>query len=120
MTRDSTLDQQQVSFSIDTYDFKILYGAANVTHVAGHFLALEYSARRLVLTNGARRTMRQRVTVRRVLHAEVPTLNGTGEAFTNRRTYDINFLACLEKINFKFVAFLEFTVDGVFKPKLHQ
>jgi hypothetical protein len=59
MTRDSTLDQEQVTLSIDTYDFKVMYGATNVTHVASHFLAFENATWCLVLTDRAWSTMRQ-------------------------------------------------------------
>ena len=51
MTWDSALDQKKITLVIDTHDFQVLDRAANVAHLAGHFLALEYASGRLVLAN---------------------------------------------------------------------
>ena len=92
MTRDSALDQKKVPLSIYTYDLEILRSAPNVTHMAGHLLALEDAAWRLVLSDRTRGTMRQRVAVRRVLHAEIVAFDGAGKALTDRGADDINNL----------------------------
>src|SRR5690606_20411001 len=61
-------------------------------HVAGHFLAFPHATRGLVLTDGARSTVRQRVAVRRILHAEIPALDNTLEAFAFGHTGHIDQL----------------------------
>ena len=66
---------------------------AHVAHVAGHLLAREHAARRLALADRARRTMRQRVAVRRVAHREVPTLDRALEALALRDAGDVDLLA---------------------------
>ena len=106
--RNGALDQQQVALGIDANDFEVLRGAAHVTHVAGHLLALEDAARRLVLADGTRRAVRQRVTVGGVLGAEIVALDGTGKSFTDRRANDVDLLAFLEEIDLEFLARLEF------------
>src|SRR5690606_30840284 len=75
-----TLDQQQIIFGVDLDDLQILDGRALGAHVARHLLALPDTTRSLVLADGARRAMRQRVTVRCILHAEMVTLDYALEA----------------------------------------
>ena len=104
VTRNGALDQDQVAIGIDADDFEVLDGAAHVAHVAGHLLALEDAARRLVLTDGTRSAVRQRVAVRRVLGAEVVTLDRTGEALTDGRADDVDLLARLEQVNLELAA----------------
>src|SRR5690606_1693418 len=96
---DRTPDQQQVLFSINADHFQILDSDSLSTHVAGHLLALEYTTRALVLANGTRRTMRQRVTMSGILHAEVPALDNALETLAFRRASHINFLARLENFS---------------------
>src|SRR5690606_36503125 len=50
-TRHCALDQQQVTFGIDTHDFQRLHGYALGAHVSGHLLALENTTRSLALAN---------------------------------------------------------------------
>ena len=92
MARYRTLDQDQVAFRVDANHFQVLRGAADVTHMTGHLLALEYTTRRLVLADRTRRAVRQGVAVRGVLRPEVMALDGTGEAFTDRGANDVDFL----------------------------
>ena len=46
--------------------------------------------------------------MRRVLHAEVVALDGTGKALTDRGADNIDLLAFLEEVDLQFVANLEF------------
>src|SRR3546814_9461571 len=50
----------------------------------------------LCLTDITRNAVRTRVTVRVTLRGEMVALDGTGEAFTNGRASDVNFLSCFE------------------------
>jgi hypothetical protein len=54
-----TSDQQQVSLGIDANNHEVLGRTAHIAHVPGHFLALEYATRRLVLADRSGRAMRQ-------------------------------------------------------------
>src|SRR5690606_7731054 len=81
-TRHCTLHQQQVFLSVHTNDHERLRGNLAITHLTSHLLALENATRRLVLTYGTRRTMRQRVTMRRILSSKVPALDHTGKTLT--------------------------------------
>src|SRR5690606_31175711 len=74
-------DQQQVALDIDTNNLEVLHSDTLCTHVTSHFLTLENPARGLVLTDGTRRAVRQRVAVGGILHAEVPALDHTLKAF---------------------------------------
>ncbi len=102
-----TLDQQQVAFSVYAYYFQGLHSHALSAHVTGHFLALEYTTRSLALADGARDTVRYGVTVGVILTTEVPTLDGTGEAFTFGLTGYVYQLACSEEFSFDQIASLE-------------
>ena len=92
-----SFDQQQISFGVNANDDEILYSSTNGSHMAGHLLALPYTTRTLVLTDGARRPVGKRVAVRGVLHVEVMTFYGAGEAFTDRCPDNVNFLALFEE-----------------------
>src|SRR5690606_11414754 len=59
-----TPDGQQTLFGINLDHDQVLDRAAHVAHLPGHLLAGEHAARRLALADGARRAVRQRVTVR--------------------------------------------------------
>ncbi len=50
-SRDRTLDEYQVSLTVDTHDFQVLCGTFFCAHVPRHFLAFEHATRGLVLTN---------------------------------------------------------------------
>src|SRR5690606_23170984 len=92
----STLDQQKASLGVYTHDVEILNGTGDITQVARHLLAREHAARILGHTDGARNTVRDRVTVGIALTSEVVTLDGTGKAFTNGGASDVNLLARFE------------------------
>ncbi len=76
----------------------------HVTHVPGHFLTLEHATRCLALTDRARRAVRQRVTVRGILHVEIVTFDATGETFTDGGSANIDLLTGLENIHTDLVA----------------
>ena len=118
MARDGALDQEEIAIDINTYDFKILYGAANVTHVTRHLLALKDPARRPILTDGTRRAMRQRVTMGGILHGEMIALDDSGKTFADRDTDNVYFLAFLKEVDFELVSRCEFTFIGVIQPEL--
>src|SRR3546814_6265618 len=61
-----------------------------------HFLTGEHTTWILCLTDRTRNAVRTRVTVRVTLRGEMVALDGTGEAFTNGRASDVNFLSCFE------------------------
>src|SRR5690606_38589705 len=79
--RDGALDEEQVVLCIDAYDLQVLGGLLDIAHVTRHLLAFPYTTWALVLTDRARGAMRQRVTVGGILHAEIPALDDTLEAF---------------------------------------
>jgi hypothetical protein len=68
-TRHGTAHGDQAALGVDLDDLQVLRGLGDVAHVAGHLLAREHATRRLALADGARRAVRQRVTVGRVAHA---------------------------------------------------
>ena len=68
MTRDCTSDQQKIAICVNADDDQVLCRAANIAHVTRHLLAFEDTTRRLVLTDGTRRTMRERVAMGGILH----------------------------------------------------
>jgi hypothetical protein len=105
--RNSTLDQQQIAFSVYAHYFQGLHGHALSAHVTGHFLALEYTTRSLALADGARDAVGYGVTVGVILTTEVPTLDGTGEAFTLGLTGYVNQLTSSEEFSFDQIASLE-------------
>src|SRR5690606_10254065 len=65
--------QQQIALFVNADHLEVLCGDTLHTHVSGHLLALEYTARRLVLANGTGNAMRNGIAMRRVLHPEVVT-----------------------------------------------
>src|SRR6056297_393021 len=118
-------NEQQVAFGVYPYDFEILGGDALGAHVAGHLLALEHASGRLALANGTRRTMRQRVAVRGVLHPEIMALDDAGKTLalagaghvdhlTVREAFDRDFAADFELAFFTLV----FSVEAEFPQTL--
>src|SRR5690606_32225673 len=85
-------NQQQVALGIHADDLEILNGDLLVTEVARHLLALEHTARGLVLTDRARHAVRPRVAVGHVLGAEVVALDRTGKALALTDTDDVDLL----------------------------
>src|SRR5690606_437881 len=115
--RNGTLDQQQITLGVYANDFQGLHGHALSAQMTGHLFALEYTTRGLTLTDGTRNTVRNGVTVSVVLTAEVPTLDGTGEAFTFGLTGDIHQLTSLENFSVDQIAGL---VVAFFKTKFQN
>ena len=76
------IDLLGCSLPISFYS-KYVHYAQTQSRLRRKILALEYTTRRLVLTDRARRAVRERVAVRRVLHAEVVTLDDAREALTD-------------------------------------
>ncbi len=110
--RNGTLDQQQIAFSVDAHYFEGLNGHALGAHVTGHFFALEYTTRSLALADRARDAVGNGVTVGIVLTAEIPTLDGTGKAFTFRLTGNVYHLAssedfCIDQVASLVLAFFK-------------
>src|SRR5579864_7681101 len=95
-TRHRAANCDQVTLGVDLDHFEIHHRLVLGAHVTGHLLARKHAARRLALTDGARRTMRQRVTVCRVAHREVPALDRALEALALGDARDVDFLAGLE------------------------
>jgi hypothetical protein len=95
-------------------------GAAHITHVAGHTLALEHAPRRLVLTDGTRRAMRQRVTVGGVLGAEIVALDATRKTLSDRGAGNVDLLAGLENINADLPADLDILALAVGQAEFPQ
>src|SRR5690606_3103598 len=89
------------------HHLQALRGLGVGAHVAGHLLAGEHAAGRLALADRTRRTMRQRVAVRRVAHAEVPALDRALEALALGDTLDVDQLADLEDVGLDLAADLE-------------
>src|SRR5688500_3348384 len=110
-TGDGTLDRDQAALGVHLDHFEPLHGLLDRTHVAGHLLAREHATRRLGLADGARRTMRQRVAVRRVAHLEVVLLDGALEALALRDAGDVDDLAYGEDVGLDLGA--DFEVAGV-------
>src|SRR5690554_179015 len=88
-----TLDEQQITFGVNAYDFQGLHSHLLSAHVTGHLLALEYATRGLALANGTWNTVGYGVAVSGILSAEVPALDGTGKALTFGLTGNVYFLA---------------------------
>src|SRR5690606_457364 len=101
------LDQQQITLGIDAHDFQGLHGYALGAHVPGHLLALENTTWSLALANRTRDAVGYGVTVSIVLTAEVPALDGTGEAFTLGLTGDVHQLSSLKNLGIDLVTNLE-------------
>ena len=73
----------------------------------GHAFTLGHTTRRLPLSDRARRTMRERIAVRCVLHAEVVSLHRTGETFSLTDAGYIDLVSGLEYIDAQFTADLQ-------------
>src|SRR4051812_5145480 len=65
-----------------------------------HFLAGEHPARSLALADGARRAVRQRVTMARAAAAEMMPFDYPGKPFTHGRALDIDHLPHGKNIDF--------------------
>ncbi len=100
--RNGALDQQQIAYVIDSYDFQILRGTAIVTIVSRHPLPWKYSTRILRHSDGTRTVMAERITVAGTIGTEVMSLDRAGEPFTQRGSCDINLLPHLELIEGKY------------------
>jgi hypothetical protein len=98
-TRESPFDQQQVIRNIHLNNLETLSRYTSITHVTSHLLAFPDATWRLTLTNGARHTMRTRVTVRGILHVKVVTLDGALEALALRGTSDVDQLTGSKKLD---------------------
>src|SRR4030095_2008067 len=96
--RTRAFDRDEMTIEIDLHDFEIDRGAAHRTHVTGHLLAREHAARRLALADRARRTMRQRVAVRRVAHREMVALDRALETLALGDAGDVDFLSDREDL----------------------
>ena len=67
--------------------------------MARHFFTFKNTTRGLALTDGTRRTMRQRVTMGGITHSEMVTLDRPGETLTDGHTRDVHLLTGLEDIH---------------------
>src|SRR5690606_34374647 len=105
--RNRALDGDQAALGVDLDHLQPLRALRFRTHVAGHLLARKHAARRLALTDRARRAVRQRVAVGRVAHLEVPTLDRALEALALGDTLDVDDLADLEDVGLDLGANLE-------------
>ncbi|GBH14751.1 permease component [Pseudomonas syringae pv. actinidiae] len=115
--RNSTLDQQQIAFSVHAHYFEGLHGHALRAHMTGHFFALEYTTRSLALADRARDAVGDGVTVGIVLTTEIPALDRTLEAFTLGLTGYINQLTSSEDFSVDLIASL---VLAFFKTEFHD
>src|SRR5688572_7448441 len=109
--RNRTLDRDQAALGVDLDHLEPLHGLLDRAHVAGHLLAREHATRRLALADGARRTMRQRVAVRRVAHLEVMALDRALEALALGHARHVDDLADGEDVGLDLGA--DFEVAGV-------
>ena len=75
MSGDSAFNGDEIPSRIDLHYLKALCGSAHIAQVTRHFLTLEHTSRGLILPNGSRRAVRQRVPVRGILHVEMVALN---------------------------------------------
>ncbi len=98
-TRESTFDQQQVIRNIYLNNLETLSRYTSIAHVTRHLLAFPDATRRLTLTDGARNSMRTRVTVRGILHVEIVALDGALEALALGGPGDINQLTGSKKLD---------------------
>src|SRR5690606_26329892 len=101
------LHGDQAALGVDPDHFEVLRALLHRTHVAGHLLARKHAAGRLALTDRARRTVRQRVAVRRVAHGEVPALDRALEALALGHALDVDHLADLEDVGLDLAAHFE-------------
>src|SRR5690606_17132256 len=104
-----TLDEQQITFGVNAYDFQGLHSHLFSAHVTGHLLALEYATRGLALANGTWNTVGYGVAVSGILSAEIPALDGTGKALTFGLTGNVYFLARFENAYGDFCTSFEFS-----------
>ena len=77
---------------------EVLRGYTHITHVTGHFLALENLTRILTLPGRAVAPVRDRHTVRGAQTAKIMPLHGTGKTLTDGNARSINMLAFHEVI----------------------
>ena len=90
--RDRALDQQQIAININLNHTQIARSRSHITHVTGHLLTWEHTARRLALTNGTWRPVGARVAVGRILHGKVIALDGALKPFSDAGSRDIDHL----------------------------
>lgn len=94
--RHVTENVEQTAINIDLDDHLVEDGSRLVTQLTRHLLALEDLTWELVVTDGTRTSVRERVTVRGVLSGEVPPLHDTTHTFTLGNCLHINKLADVE------------------------
>src|SRR5207342_3699738 len=100
-------DRDQAALGINLDDAQVLGALLDEAHVAGHLLAREHAARGLALADGARRAVRQRVTVGGVAHLEVPALDRALEALALGDALHVDDLADAEDVRLDLAADLE-------------
>jgi hypothetical protein len=115
-SRDSATYKDQTPFHIYRHNGKILNRHSPITHVAGHFLALENPARILILTRRSVRSVRHRYTVRCPKTGEPMPFHRTGKSLTDRCACHIDKLAWNKMIRRQFVADIQQFV--IANPKL--
>jgi hypothetical protein len=91
------LTSKQVALGVNPHDLEVLLAPIDVAVLTRHALALEHATRGLALTDGTRRTVRQRVAVGVVLAPEVVPTDATGEAATLGDAANIHLLSGLEQ-----------------------
>jgi len=119
-TWNSTLDQQQLTLSVNACDFEVLYSACNVTQVTGHALTRENTTWILRHTDGTWHVMRTGVTVRCATGSEVITLDRTSIAFTDGHALHVHFLTSFEQACCDDVACLQFGSFGCINTEFFQ
>ena len=92
-TGDRALNEQETSSYIDANNFQALNGALSVAVLPCHTFTREYTTRILRHTDRARRTRRNRVTVRCTVRTEVVATDHTSESTALRSPGHVNGLA---------------------------
>ena len=105
--RDRTLDGNQVIFTVNLYDFQILYGNLFSTHVTCHALALVDAGRRGACTHGTSLTVNRTSTVSFLQSVLIVTLDRTCKTFTLAGTADINTVAYCEGVCLYDIAYVQ-------------
>jgi hypothetical protein len=117
---DRAFDQQQLTVGIDTGDFEVLHSAGDVTEVTGHALTWEHAAWILRHTDGTWNIVRTGVTVGSTARSKVVTLDGTGIAFTDRDTLNVDLLTDFEQGSGNDIASFQFGSFGSVDAELFQ
>src|SRR3569832_2768240 len=98
-TRNGAFQQHQTTLRIDTHNLKVLLGAGDSTHMAGHALARDNSTRILRHAARARHVVRTRVAMGGALRYEVVAIDGARKALTLRHTGNIHLLPRLKHLD---------------------